>query len=235
MGLGHSPSIVRDGLVLYLDAANSKSYPGSGTTWFDLSGNENNGTLVNGVGFDNANKGALTFDGTDDFVNCGNSVTLKPEFISIEAWVKINPGQGLSFICGGGTTGAIGYWVGISTSNNTIRFSCRTEGDNNGAQYSVTLSESITQRNLHIVATYSGQAVKIFLNSKEVFSESLTTKINYAGIENDNIHIGDIGSAGSRSDRFFEGNIFNIKIYNRALAESEIKQNFNATRGRYGV
>jgi hypothetical protein len=63
MSLGHGASIVRDGLVLYLDATNPKSYPGSGTTWKDLSGNGNNGTLVNGVGYTDANKGSLVFDG----------------------------------------------------------------------------------------------------------------------------------------------------------------------------
>jgi hypothetical protein len=66
MGLGHSPSIVRDGLVLYLDAANPKSYPGSGTTWFDLKGTSNS-TLSNGPTFVNSNKGYFSFDGVNDY------------------------------------------------------------------------------------------------------------------------------------------------------------------------
>ena len=68
MSLGHGASIVRNGLVLYLDAANPKSYPGSGTTWKDLSGNGNNGTLVNGPTFNSANGGSIVFDGTNDYV-----------------------------------------------------------------------------------------------------------------------------------------------------------------------
>ena len=67
MALSHSPSIVTNGLVLCLDAANSKSYPGSGTTWTDLSGRGNNGTLVNGVGYNSGNLGSLVFDGVDDY------------------------------------------------------------------------------------------------------------------------------------------------------------------------
>ena len=72
MSLYHSPQISLNGLVLCLDAANPKSYPGSGTTWTDLSGNGNNGTLVNGVGYSSDNLGSLVFDGANDYVNAGN-------------------------------------------------------------------------------------------------------------------------------------------------------------------
>ncbi len=76
MSLHHSPRIVTDGLVLYLDAANPKSYPGTGTSWYDLSGNGNNGTLVNGIGYDSNNRGSMVFDGVDDFIsiNYTNSI-----------------------------------------------------------------------------------------------------------------------------------------------------------------
>ena len=68
MGLAHSPSLVMNGLVLALDAANPKSYPGSGTTWTDLSGRGNTGTLTNGPTYSSANGGSLVFDGTNDYV-----------------------------------------------------------------------------------------------------------------------------------------------------------------------
>jgi hypothetical protein len=77
MGLGHSPSIVRDGLVLYLDAANPKSYPGSGTTWFDLMGS-NNGTFINGATHNSNNLGGVLLDGVDDYVSLSNPQTLNP-------------------------------------------------------------------------------------------------------------------------------------------------------------
>ena len=72
MGVFAGPEIVEDGLVLALDAGNTKSYPGSGTTWTDLSGNGNNGSLVNGVGYNSGNLGSLSFDGVNDYVNFGN-------------------------------------------------------------------------------------------------------------------------------------------------------------------
>ena len=69
MSLSRGPKIVTNGLVLYLDAANKKSYPGSGTTWTDLSGNNNTGTLTNGPTFDSNNGGSIVFDGTNDYVS----------------------------------------------------------------------------------------------------------------------------------------------------------------------
>lgn len=75
MGLTHSPKIVTNGLVLALDAANNKSYPGSGVTWYDLSGNGNNGTLTNGPTFNVGNLGSIVFDGTNDYVSFNNSGT----------------------------------------------------------------------------------------------------------------------------------------------------------------
>ena len=69
MSINYNPRIVTDGLVLLLDAGNTKSYPGTGTTWTDISRNGNNGTLTNGPTFDSANGGSLVFDGVDDYVN----------------------------------------------------------------------------------------------------------------------------------------------------------------------
>jgi len=71
MAYRNGPKIITDGLVLCLDAAISKSYPGSGTTWYDLSGNGINGSLINGTSFVNVNKGVLNFDNTNDYVSLG--------------------------------------------------------------------------------------------------------------------------------------------------------------------
>ncbi len=85
------PDINENGLVLSLDAANYKSYTGSGTTWRDLSGNSNNGTLTNGPTFNAANMGAIVFDGTDDKV----TISMNSSFIygvspfSLNAWIYV--------------------------------------------------------------------------------------------------------------------------------------------------
>jgi hypothetical protein len=91
MALAHSPKIVTDGLVLCLDAGNPKSYPGSGTTWTDLSGNGNNGTLVNGVGYNSGNGGSLVFDGVNDRVtiNASSHTNLSSGNFTISSWFYI--------------------------------------------------------------------------------------------------------------------------------------------------
>ena len=92
MGLAHSPRIVTDGLVLCLDAGNTKSYPGSGTTWTDLSGNGNTGTLTNGVGYSGDNLGSLSFDGVNDFTSTitGEDFNFGTGDFTIECWVYFN-------------------------------------------------------------------------------------------------------------------------------------------------
>ena len=96
MSLFHSPRIVTDGLVLCLDAGNTKSYPGSGTTWTDLSGRRNNGTLTNGPTFDSANGGSIVFDGTNDTVSIpasANQVFGTGDY-TLEWWSKTSDTDG---------------------------------------------------------------------------------------------------------------------------------------------
>ena len=90
MGVSGGPDIIQDGLVFEVDASDRNSYPTTGTTWFDLSGNRNNGTLTNGPTFNSANGGSIVFDGTNDFVNCGTSFTNLTTQLSINLWGKIN-------------------------------------------------------------------------------------------------------------------------------------------------
>jgi len=92
MAIHRGPKIITNGLILCLDAASTKSYPGSGTTWFDRSGNGNNGVLTNGPTFSSTNGGSIVFDGTNDYVQVAGSVTISTgTFI---AWVKRNGNQG---------------------------------------------------------------------------------------------------------------------------------------------
>ena len=87
MGLAHSPRIVTDGLVLCLDAASKRSYPGTGTVWADLKGG-NNGTLTNGPTFDAGNGGSLTFDGTNDYVEIANSSQFHNQRMTASIWIN---------------------------------------------------------------------------------------------------------------------------------------------------
>jgi hypothetical protein len=124
MAFFHSPRIVTDGLVLALDAANSLSYPGSGTTWTDLSGKGNNGTLVNGPTFDQANGGSIVFDGTDDYVNLPDGLLSGTGDFTIIQWVQCDgAGIGTTFGNFGAGTLQFGWsasyvflWLGNSSA-----------------------------------------------------------------------------------------------------------------------
>ena len=109
MGLAHSPRLVTDGLVLCVDAANTKSYPGSGTTWTDLSGKGNDGSLINGAAFDSGNNGSINIDGSNDRIDVAYSPTLafSNGIISSEIWVYVDSlTTGFPLICkrGNGST-----------------------------------------------------------------------------------------------------------------------------------
>ena len=99
MAGNNGPKIVRSGLQLHLDAADRKSYPGSGTTWFDLSGNSRHGTLLNGPVFNSGNGGYISFDGVDDYVNIPNATNLNnlgSQDFTVSMWVyrATNPPSG---------------------------------------------------------------------------------------------------------------------------------------------
>ena len=116
----HSPRIITNGLVLALDAANVKSYPGSGTVWKDLSGNNNNGTLVNGVGYNSGNLGYLAFDGTYDYVSINYPAFTSPTELSIGGFFrKISGGSTYETVLHQSTDSSVGgsaYWFGVDST-----------------------------------------------------------------------------------------------------------------------
>jgi len=221
MAIQYNASIVRNGLVLHLDAANPKSYPGSGTVWKDLSGNGNDGTLVNGVGYSSNSKGTLTFDGINDEVRVTNSASLNPLNNTLICWVKSNTA----------TWNATGPLMSkrsvfvmypiFNTKNVQYYYYL-----NNSWQAQQITASDITIWNMY-ACTWNGTAITAFLNGRQINSGNKTgplfttnTSILYIGR--------DQGS-------YLNGNIAQSMIYNRALSAAEIRQNFEATRGRYGI
>ena len=205
------PEIVEDGLVLSLDAGNSKSYPGSGTTWTDLSGNSNNGTLVNGVGYNESNGGSLTFDGVDDRVDSINASSLTN--MTIEIWIYDTRSSGQRDILSyNGNSGSYTY--------NGTTF--RTDGNGLGARSFGGVG------NPPLNQWYRFCYIK---NSDLYINET-----KYTGSGSDREY-GTLSFGNTRSDinNRLNGNIASIKVYNRALTPQEIQQNFNMLRGRFSI
>ena len=223
--LAHSPSIVMNGLVLCLDAGNSKSYPGSGTTWTDRSGGGNNGTLTNGPTYSSSSGGSIVFDGTNDYVNCVNNSSLSfTNNLTVSIWCSSNNAASyrspLMKTSSNAWADGFGYWQ----FSGTFAFYINQW---NGAQ-TVSVSKasfSIT----NFVATYNGVNLKLYENGTLIQTgSSYTTNISNSST---NLEIG----RGGGGDFNWSGNIASTKIYNRALSAAEIQQNYNALRGRFSI
>ena len=222
MGVAYNPTIVRDGLVLCLDAGNSKSYPGSGTTWTDLSGRGNNGTLVNGVGYDGGNGGSLVFDGVDDNVDVSNAPSLNfTSQLTLSSWFRFSSLPGAEL----GLFRKTNQWqLGFLTSN-TIRCLVFTNGTTGWTDVNDVSYTFDTNTWYNMVMTYNGSNMLIYVNNSLVKTATVTGSI----VTNANkVQVGYHAA-------ILNGRISNCRIYNRALTSSEIQQNFNATRSRYGI
>jgi hypothetical protein len=234
--------IVQSGLVLNLDAGVSSSYPGSGTTWTDLSGNGNNGTLVNGVGYNSGNGGSLVFDGVNDYVRVPSTNGLYfagQSNITVSWWGKINSynNQGNNFV----------MWEDILNGNGReLRLGCfslnsfaprfelwrspGSDGTNNAAIGTTTMNTSIFY---NVVGTYDGTNIRVYLNG---LLEGTTNWVGTIATPVSGSSVRWIISAGELGDpRYLNSNTSQVSIYNRALSASEIQQNFIATRSRFGI
>ena len=222
------PKIVTDGLVLALDTANPNSYPGSGTTWNDLTPNKNNGTLVNGPTFDSANGGSIVFDGVNDYVNCGDNYITKPTSnMSISYWFK---GKSSNVnVSGIGTMGdspSRGYLLGPDDGDRILFFIPSSATNLISISYDLTINTSLWY---NVVGVYSPSTyIKIYLNGVDVATN--TTSIPSSLYMDNGISL----KLGNRGDGVaFNGNISLFSLYHKTLSATEVLQNYNALKDRF--
>jgi hypothetical protein len=231
MGINYSPKIVTDGLVLCLDAGNPLSYPGSGNVWNDLSGNGNNGTLVNGVGYNSNNRGSLVFDGINDYVSCGDQEIFKiSSTLTLEAWFRITTYRNWSGIVGKSNSIKGVYVMQLSASAQRVRFSY-----NSVSPFTINIRDGnyplTTNQWVHSVITYHGTNVHFYINGNFDVSHN----IGSITFDTGSGFPVTLGQDPPGTNEFFQGNISVSRIYNRALSAQEIQQNYNATKGRFGL
>jgi hypothetical protein len=222
MAFNYSPKVVTDGLVLYLDAANTKSIVSGSTTWNDLSRRGNNGTLTNNPTFDSQNAGSIVFDGTNDYV-IGSGVNLSGSAFTISTWIKPNQTDTRIFFSVGSTTSTRGSIHIRITNSTSILFGMYSDDLtftvpdllNNWSHITVSLNTDFTQSSFR-----NG----VFINSRLAGGYFTGGSLWAAGVRL-------FGSLGE----FFSGNISHTLVYNRALTPTEVLQNYNATKGRYGL
>jgi hypothetical protein len=232
---GGPGNIVTNGLVLYLDAANYLSYTSGSTTWNDLSGNNNSGSLVNGPTFSSGNAGSIVFDGADDYVNCGTQPSLNlTGGITLGCWVYFNNiNRREIFVGKGDGIGAPStqYWI-EKTSNNNFLLLLSVVVGSIPTDSRLILNDFIIQNNqwYYVCLTYDKQTYRGYVNG---IPNSQTTSMNF-DIHTTSRNLG-VGRLGDLPALHLLGRISAAQIYNRALTSSEVLQNYNATKARFGL
>ena len=235
------PKIVNDGLVLYLDAnaPNSYSQYFTPTTWKDLSGNSNNGTLTNGPTFNSGNGGSIVFDGVDDFVNCGNGSSLNFErtnSFTLSYWGYFTSLSGGGVVLNRTDATAKGWLTGYN-SNGSISVVLRNTTTTNDILIQTSAGLILINNWYFVTATYNGNlnatGVSFYINGTKTTGDIIIRNGLTANIANtDNV---TLGARVSNNAQYFTGNIAQTSIYNRALSATEVLQNYNATKTRFGL
>jgi hypothetical protein len=218
MGIDIGPIETTDLLVLHLDAANTRSYPGSGNTVYDLSGSGNTSALTNGPTYLSSNLGAFVLDGSNDYilVNSQANILSKTAYTKI-AFIYISNFSTVNNIISGGFSGQHAFWM-FGTD--------KLNAGHNGTWNTVVGATTLSLNTWYFAAvTYSNSTGwKLYLNGREDGTSADTT--TFTG--NQEISIGSYSTANN-----FTGRIASVQVYNRALTATEIFQNYHATKGRY--
>jgi hypothetical protein len=221
MAFGNGPRIVTDGLVLALDAGDKNSYPGSGTTWFDISSNRYTGSLTNGPTFSSSNGGSIVFDGTDDVaIITGNPIVTGTGDFSLCSFVKRNTTDASAdYICGN---------YGVGNNGLELYYYLNKVYFYMAGAFAVS-NITINDMNWHFVCgvRISGVA-QIYFDG--VFNSNAAANVNIPGV-----NPFTLGNGFNYTSEALNGNIANCSVYNRALSASEILQNYNAQKSRFGL
>jgi hypothetical protein len=228
--------------VLALDAASKNSYPGSGTTWTDLSGNSNTGTLVNGPTFNSANGGSIVFNGSNTYVNCGTISTqiLSNNQFTANYWLQITgSARGDFFSIKNFNTPQddIGFFI---DTNNKLYTYFNVQGTitNNGVGFGyASVSNTTFSRNtIYNITCIKDASQKIVMYVNGVLdNNTYSTITNTANVASTSLWVGGNRTNATTPSLIWPGNIYNTQIYNRALSAAEIAQNYNATKSRFNL
>ena len=243
MALSHSPNVITSSLIFHFDAANTRCYPGTGNTVNGLAEGIG-GTFVNGVGFTSSNNGSFIFDGTNDYVNIPSSSLFNFDSgdFSVELVTYYNSSTSSdniyrpAFVLGSGNTylalfkwrSGVGNGVYADYSVSGSRYTITTTNSVPSPVVNNTITSPLYDVNgkyTHFVIRVSANVMTLYINSVSYGSVNLASRWNT-----------NLGLAiGTGEGDYMLGLIPYIKFYNRALSAAEIKQNFEATRDRYGI
>jgi hypothetical protein len=232
MAFHYSPKIITDGLVFHVDAANTKSYSGSGTDWYDLSKNKNIGISQNSPQYINSCLGGLDLNGTNQFFNFlpnSNPITGNSAF-SLCAWLNVDThvpnNYGLAIFVGNAATNQSIYLGYVQTAQNGIGNSI------GGGFYGINYGSGVLPNTgpHYIALTFFGgsnQESRLYVDGDLKVTRNVTPNLQNTSII--------FGKANSGTAYWYNGIVYNTSIYNRALTQQEIQQNYNTTKSRFGL
>ena len=236
--MNFGPSIITDGLVFNFDAANQASYPGSGTTWKDLSSNELDNTIAGSPTYETANGGGFVFDGADDYAQRLNDTTFNSinEF-TFNFWVKYASGVNLTSLIGKPRSGwADALRIGYTADTTTLFYSL--QGTTRCKNTDVTLSTT-EFTNICFVQNPSESSnldkTKFYINGAAISNESVGYALTSVDAPTFPLIIGGWRQGNSGVGSTWKGNMNIAQMYNRALSASEVLHNYNALKSRFGL
>jgi len=232
--VSYGPNIVTDGLVGYWDAANPDSYPGSGTDWFDISGNNYTGTLVSGPTYDAVTK-SIVFDAAGEraIVNVDSWIRTV-NYVTISGWYYHNANTG------GAPWGLMtdvpasassdGFWWHIAYTDGTVLY-LRTE-DSTSGESGVGGTPFVSIGNWYHLTTIVGVSkFIIYVNGVLNWNWDTNVPFSWANINSDPAYL----SIGFSYTSSVDGKIPNVQLYDRLLSSTEVLQNFNSQKSRFGL
>ena len=237
MAVQYNPSIVTDGLIMYLDAANVRSYGGTGITWADLSSQANSITLYNGPAYNTTTTPNISFDGTDDYgINNGNTAVqnlMATTSFSFSFWAKFNATTSNRVVFGNGDPEfelISGYQVRVSPNtgilsiylNDAVLFALRIQSYSGLGGFVGTWN--------NFVYTNTTLEGKVYRNGS-LLSQNAPITSDFTVSSTEPLFIG----MGPFNTRYTNMNLAVLKIYNKTLSASEVLSNYNALRGRFGL
>ena len=227
MSFNNGPTVITNGLVLALDAGDRNSYNSGSLTWFDLTGT-NNGTLTNGPTFNSGSGGSIVFDGVDDYVLTNlTSLGLNVQGpYTFNCYLKYNTSSGgvrnpITLSNTGNSSFQFGY---IGGSPVVWRY---------GGTTITTFTPPAVGTLHYMTCTVTTGSVNVYING--VLNATTNTPNLQTGNLDTLICSGYWSSGVINTTSVFSGNIYNISLYNKILSSQEILQNYNATKGRFGL
>jgi hypothetical protein len=230
-------SIVTDGLILNYDFGSAETYPGTGTYAQNLVGTGLTGALTNSPTYSTNSGGSIYLDGTNDYIGINNNSALQPTYLTVEIWFRLNvvlasqPTAYPLLLDKYSLSSLTGYRLLFERGADELQFTVFDSVQDNKVAITGAGSKLSTTWNC-VQGTFDGNTTKIYLNG--VLQQTLTRTFSIS-YNNEDLYLGTYYAVSDGFQHYINAYLGNVRIYNRALSQSEISQNFNAARNRFGI